>query len=107
MRGTTPVEIEKREGRDIRVVWDDGHVSVYPNPELRWLCSCASCVDEWSGERHLDRASVPGDVQPAWMGLVGNYAIQISWSDGHSTGIYSFEYLRAICSCAACVAART
>jgi DUF971 family protein len=105
MRGANPVEIDKREGREVQIVWDDGHVSVYPNTELRWRCSCASCVDEWSRERHLERSLVAADVQPTWMGLVGNYAIQIRWSDGHSTGIYSFDYLREICPCTACVAA--
>jgi DUF971 family protein len=106
MRGANPVEIDKRPTGDIQIVWDDDHVSVYPHADLRWLCSCASCVDEWSGKRHLERAAVPADVQPQWMGLVGNYALQISWSDGHSTGIYSFEYLRAVCPCPACAAAR-
>ena len=36
---------------------------------------------------------------------VGNYAIQISFSDGHSTGIYSYDHLRKICPCAECAKA--
>ena len=106
MQGANPVEVSAQDGRQIQIRWDDGHVSVFPNPELRWQCACASCVDEWSGKRHLERAGVPDDVQPTSMSLVGNYAIQIGWSDGHSTGIYSFDYLRAMCPCPACTALR-
>ncbi len=107
MRGANPVEIQQRAARDVQITWDDGHVSVYPNADLRWLCSCASCVDEWTGVRHLERSAIAADVHPNGMGLVGNYAVQIDWSDGHSTGIYSFEYLRSICPCPACAAGRT
>jgi DUF971 family protein len=106
MQGAQPLEITSQGGRQIVIRWDDGHASTYPNPELRWRCSCASCVDEWTGRRQLERARVLDDVRPVSMSLVGNYAIQISWSDGHSTGIYSFDFLRAICPCAACSAAR-
>ena len=38
--------------------------------------------------------------------LVGRYALQMYWSDGHSTGIYTFDYLRDLCPCAECEAAR-
>jgi DUF971 family protein len=44
----------------------------------------------------LDVASVPEDVHPLKIQPVGRYAIQIDWSDGHSTGIYSFRQLRAL-----------
>jgi ATP-binding protein involved in chromosome partitioning len=44
----------------------------------------------------LDPASVRPDVAPRTIISVGNYAITVSWNDGHSTGIYSFEYLRAL-----------
>ena len=63
---------------------------------LRLACACARCVDEWTGERRLDAASVPDDVRPIKIQPVGRYAIQIDWSDGHSTGIYSFRQLRAL-----------
>ena len=106
MRGTIPSEIEKLGDRAIRIVWEDGHVSDYPNVELRFRCSCASCVDEWSGKRRLERAGIPGDIRPVDLQLVGNYAVQLAWSDGHATGIYSYEYLRAICPCADCARER-
>lgn len=105
MHGAQPVEIATQDDTRLVIRWDDGHVSDYPYPELRWRCSCASCVDEWTGKRHVERTRVAADVRPVSIGLVGNYAIQISWSDGHSTGIYSFDSLRAMCPCAACSAA--
>ena len=63
---------------------------------LRLACACAQCVDEWSGEGRLDPQSVPEDVHPVSVRPVGRYAIQIDWSDGHDTGIYPFQRLRAL-----------
>jgi DUF971 family protein len=103
---STPVEIEKRGDRDVRIAWDDGHVSVYGNRDLRFACSCASCVDEWTGERRLQRAAVADDITLVDLQLVGNYALHITWSDGHSTGIYTWESLRRLCACADCTARR-
>jgi DUF971 family protein len=97
-----PAEIEKRGAEAVRVVWADGHVSDYPNPELRLACACAVCVDEWTGERRVQRRDIGPDIHPTGLSLVGNYALQIDWSDGHSTGIYTFEHLRRVCPCPAC-----
>ena len=55
-----------------------------------------------SGQRILDPGAVPPDVHPLEIRPVGRYAIQIAWSDLHSTGIYSFEYLRDCCPCDGC-----
>jgi DUF971 family protein len=106
MSGPEPSEIERLGDRAIRIVWADGHVSEYPNLELRYACSCALCVDEWTGVKRVRREDLPGDIRPTGMQLVGNYAVQIPWSDGHSTGIYTFEHLRAVCPCPECVRAR-
>jgi len=103
MPQTSPLEIEKLGDEAMKIVWDDGHVSVYPNHELRFRCSCAGCVDEWTGVRRTTAAQIAPDVKPMGLELVGNYAVQFSWSDGHSTGIYTYEYLRQICPCAACM----
>jgi ATP-binding protein involved in chromosome partitioning len=102
----TPARIEQHGPRALRIVWADGHESIYDVRELRLACACAECVDEWSGEERLDPAAVPGDVRPVRIQPVGRYAIQIDWSDGHSTGIHPFERLRALCDCAHCRAAR-
>jgi ATP-binding protein involved in chromosome partitioning len=52
----------------------------------------------------LDPATVPADVEAATVDLVGAYGIKIRWSDGHGTGIYTFDALRAQCPCPACEA---
>ncbi|HEU4799069.1 MAG TPA: DUF971 domain-containing protein [Gemmatimonadales bacterium] len=80
------------------------HVALYPARMLRLACPCAACVDEMSGRPLLDPARVPPDVHPLAVELVGGYGIRVRWSDGHSTGIYTFELLRAICPCDQCAA---
>jgi DUF971 family protein len=102
MSDPVPAEIRQSGPRELRIQWQDGHVSLYPVAYLRRACSCAACVDEWSGERILKASEVPEDVRPVQIGPVGRYAIHIEWSDGHRSGIYSFDYLRSICPCAAC-----
>jgi DUF971 family protein len=99
-----PVEI-RREGRThIVITWADGHVSRFTNHQLRCGCQCASCVDEWSREPILDPSRVPADIYANEIVPVGTYAIQPSWSDDHTTGIYSFPLLRKLCLCDECMA---
>jgi len=93
---TTPREIRQKSPTELAIHWEDGVESVYEVRGLRLACGCAECVDEWSGEERLDPASVPEDVHPRSIKPVGRYAIQVDWSDGHSTGIYPFERLRAL-----------
>jgi DUF971 family protein len=97
-----PKEIGRANEFDVRVVWQDDHVSVFPARDLRLICPCAECVSEDTGERILVPAAVPDDVHPLGIEPVGRYAIQIRWSDGHSTGLYSFDYLRENCPCERC-----
>ena len=61
--------------------------------ELRSICPCAACVDEVTGVRRHSRDSVPPDLVHSNVRLVGNYALTMSFSDGHSTGIYPFPML--------------
>ena len=63
---------------------------------LRLACCCANCIDEWSGEKRLDPESVADDVRPQTIAPVGRYGLRIDWSDGHSTGIYTFRRLREL-----------
>lgn len=87
-----PTEDESR----LRIAWKDGVVSEYIPRYLRLLCPCAGCVDEMTGVRTLTPSMVDDGVYPTAIHYVGRYAIQCVWSDGHSTGIYTFEYLREI-----------
>jgi DUF971 family protein len=100
--GPAPASIRQAGPRDLEIVWADGHVSVYPVAYLRRACRCAACIDERTGERILDPRSVSDDVKPLRVDPVGRYAIHFTWSDGHASGIYSFEHLRAVCPCAEC-----
>jgi len=93
---SVPVEIEKVGDREVRILWEDGHVSRYANVDLRLACACAGCVEEFTGERRITPDQIASDVRPTAMELVGNYAVQITWSDGHATGIYTFERLRSM-----------
>ena len=90
----------------ITLKWPDGHETVYAARDLRLACRCASCVEETSGRPLLDPAKVPDNVRAKGIELVGQYAMSIEWSDGHSTGIFNFRDLRANCPCPTCAAAR-
>jgi len=102
MPDATPVEIRRVDDREIRVTWSDSHLSVFPNRMLRERCPCAGCVHELTGQRLLDPRSVPEDIRAEAIELVGRYAIRVRWSDGHGTGIYTFQRLREWCPCDAC-----
>lgn len=100
-----PREITRANQNDVKVLWKDGHESVYPARYLRLNCACAACVHEMTGENLLDPRAVPADIRPLKISLVGRYAIQVDWSDGHNTGIYAYDRLRQICPCPTCRAA--
>ncbi len=98
-QGTTapPESITLGDGGALVIAWPGGdRVEVAP-AALRNACPCASCIEEGTGRKLLDPATIPGDIRPVELHGVGNYAIQITWSDGHSTGIYSWPVLRRAC----------
>ncbi|HXI03262.1 MAG TPA: P-loop NTPase, partial [Candidatus Saccharimonadales bacterium] len=80
----------------VDIQWSDGHRSRLGFRGLRQACPCALCVDEVTGEPRLDPESIPEDVHPVDVRTVGRYALQFSWSDGHGTGLYTFDALRAL-----------
>ncbi len=84
------------EPRELRIVWNDGTESAYPYDFLRNHCPCALCVDEWTGKRKSLILLLPSNFRPMKIDPVGNYAVQVSWSDGHNSGIYSFRYLKEL-----------
>jgi DUF971 family protein len=101
---TTPNSLDLKRDEKLTVRWSDGKVCVYSLSLLRTMCPCAQCRTA-RGDSHLRKRTslsvLPGDfsepLRATGAQLVGNYALQIEWSDGHATGIYSFEYLREIC----------
>jgi DUF971 family protein len=78
---------------NLLVRWDDGKESKFAPRWLRARCPCAECVEEWSGRRVVGEGQIAEGVRARGMKPIGRYAIQIEWSDGHSTGIYSWDYL--------------
>jgi DUF971 family protein len=98
-----PSKVWQTEDQKLGIRWPDGHESRYATGYLRGLCRCAVCVDEWTGKRLLDPDKISADIHPLHIESVGRYGLRIQWSDGHSTGIYTFQYLRKICPCADCV----
>lgn len=88
--GPTPDETR------LQIQWRDGGTSEFWPRDLRLLCPCAGCVDELTGVRTLRPEAVDEAVYPTAIHYVGRYALQFVWSDGHSTGIYTFDYLRQL-----------
>ena len=86
-----------RKGESVLTIdWNDGVRSQYEVRHLRLACPCAACINEWTGDKILDPGKVPVNVRPARLLSVGRYAMAIHWSDGHSTGIFSYDYLRRL-----------
>ena len=106
------VRVLLTEGKGLEIDWVDGHKSAWSFAWLREACPCATCVEQ----RNLEGRK-PGQPQPkpaavlpiyippakpASAHAVGRYALQFNWLDGHSSGIYSWEYLRRVCQCREC-----
>lgn len=90
----TAIHIEKNG--DIIITWNDGISSLFKSLDLRDACRCASCRNEFTGEKVLDRSNIRSDIYPEDLQTVGNYAMQITWNDGHRDGIYTWELLRGM-----------
>lgn len=105
------------EGKGLEIEWSDGHKSAWNFAWLRHGCPCATCVDErqQQGRKPGQPKARPAELlpmyappaKPASAHMVGRYAIQFNWLDGHSAGIYSFDYLRRHCQCSECKFARS
>jgi DUF971 family protein len=106
------VRVLLTEGKGLEIDWQDGHKSAWTFAWLRDACPCATCVDERKNEgRKIGQPkSKSGELLPMYKPLakpasahaVGRYALQFNWLDGHSAGIYSWEYLRRVCQCREC-----
>ena len=95
MANAVPRSITRSDPSQVSIEWDDGSTSRFTARELRQMCPCARCIDELTGALILNREAVPEDLTQTNLRLVGNYAITLSFSDGHDTGIYPFTMLRA------------
>ena len=106
------IKIQVTSGEGVDIVWSDDHASHYDFLYLRDLCPCALCNDERAKKAaapHADPTALASALpmfkpKPKARSAhpIGNYAIQIEFTDGHNTGIYSYDYLRTICPCEDC-----
>lgn len=89
-----PEAIDLLPDHAIQISWPGGKRAVIPAKALRDRCPCAGCIEEMTGRKLLDPATIPDDIRAVSIQPVGNYAIQIEWSDGHATGLYTWATLR-------------
>ena len=95
---TTPTQIKAhRDSGIMEIHWSDGSVFELPFKYLRGECPCAACIDEWTGKRILDLDTIPETIQPEQLTPSGNYALKFTWSDGHSSGLYTWDHLLSVC----------
>ena len=95
-----PKTIKKTAVAELTVVWDDTKTTIFTFEQLRDSCPCAGCA----GETVLFQSYIPPEPDRATPGryilkkidLVGSYAIQLTWGDGHNTGIYTWEFLERV-----------
>ena len=93
-----PVNIQKI-GNELAIAWNDGTESYFELEILRRACPCAACGGEPDVLGNVLRPQVSyidRSFQLTGFDLVGGYALQPRWADGHSSGIYSFTYLRRL-----------
>ena len=90
------VEVQRESG--VSVVFADGHRCRFELQELRANCPCAGCRSQRDrGEQAWPRPGSPAELRIDTAELMGNWGLGISWSDGHSTGIYPWDILRRWC----------
>ena len=107
------VRVKKTEGTGVEIDWKDGHRSQWSFSWLRNACPCATCHEERGSAGRLPGESKPkpqsllvlyeAPAVPLEVTPVGKYALKFKWSDGHESGIYSWEYLRRVCRCDECM----
>lgn len=114
-RKPASVKVHVTSGAGVDITWSDGHTSHFDFAYLREQCPCAMCNDERLKKENAPLAAGPAPalsspllpmfkpkISARAAHAVGNYALQIDFNDGHTTGIYSFDYLRTVCPCPDC-----
>jgi DUF971 family protein len=94
-----PVDIQPI-GNELAIKWDNGREDFILLEKLRRSCPCAGCKGEvdimGNVYKNPEKVLTPKAFELVRVAMVGGYAIQPVWADGHSTGIYSFDYLGRI-----------
>jgi DUF971 family protein len=85
------------DGDAITLTWpESGETATVSNFELRKACACALCIDEMTRAPLLDPKMIPTDIHAEKVGIIGNYAITVDWSDGHNTGFFPYKTVRKL-----------
>lgn len=106
-----PIDIKKSAENELTIEWNNGHKSIFAMDMLRKKCPCATCrtAREKASQSKSPLNVLSGNeiiaenIEVKEAELVGRYALQFTWSDGHREGIYSFDYLMELCQCEACL----
>ncbi len=80
----------------ITLTWPNGETTSVSNVALRAACSCALCIDEMTRAPLLDPKTIPADLHAEKVGIIGNYAVTVDWSDGHNTGFFPYSTIREL-----------
>lgn len=92
-----PTNIRAHQAEQVlELAWEAGVSARLPYRYLRAECPCASCRNEWTGERILDPATIRPDLRIESMEPIGSYAVRFGWNDGHSSGLFSWDVLRRL-----------
>lgn len=97
---TYPVELNRTDHRQIEIQWSDGLEQRINYRDLRDACPCAACRDKDEAQP-TNGLTVLSDAETRPLEIlgmrpVGNYAYNIQFSDGHNTGIFTFNLLRSL-----------
>ena len=82
--------------KEVILRWPAGEEVRVSNRDLRLSCRCALCSDELTGRKLIREEDIKSNIAPKEVFPLGNYAIGISWNDGHSSGIYPYKNIQAI-----------
>ena len=91
-----PTQIVEESDSEIAIKWSDDSETRYNAAQLRRACPCAGCVDEWTGKKTLQDKNISDALTFKHTSIVGRYALNFHFSDGHDTGIFSFKFLREL-----------
>ena len=86
-------------GDELAISWSDGEETFLRLTDLRRACPCAACGGEPDVLGNIDRPEVtytPASFELRGYQMVGGYALQPTWGDGHGSGLYSFAFLRRL-----------
>lgn len=94
-RKITPPQVDQK-GDTVEFQWEDGRKWNLKARDLRNSCKCALCVDEYSGVKLLKEEEIPVDISVEQATPLGNYALAVQWSDGHSSSIFPYKQLEIL-----------